>query len=148
MAVRWFRWSLQSRDGSISLVDDYHLYYVLVPLSIANYCPKLGFGHIYFRPKCRHKCRFPILLWYQDFYSLLLMSGPPFIRGGGRTSYRNSRDSGLNLSNRSEICDRLLGGTAAEMPFKFQSDMIIITPKVAASKLRENWRQDVLQLSE
>ena len=36
--------------------------------------------------------------------------------------------------------DRHLGSTAAEMPVKFQSDTIIITPNLAASRLREIWR--------
>ena len=50
--------------------------------------------------------------------------------------------SGLNFSNRSEIC------SAVEMPVKFQSDTLIITPNLAASRLREIWWSDVLPLSE
>ena len=40
-----------------------------------------------------------------------------------------SRDSRLHFSNR-----------AAEMPVKFQSDTIIITSNLAASRLHEIWR--------
>ena len=38
------------------------------------------------------------------------------------------------------IFERNLGSTAAEMPVKFQSDTIIITLNLAASRLREIWR--------
>ena len=36
--------------------------------------------------------------------------------------------------------DWLLGSWAAEMPVKFQSDTIIITSNLAASRLHEIWR--------
>ena len=36
--------------------------------------------------------------------------------------------------------DNHLGSNAAEMPVKFQNDTIIITPNLAASRLREIWR--------
>ena len=36
--------------------------------------------------------------------------------------------------------DRYIGSTAAGIPVKFQSDTIIITPNLAASRLREIWR--------
>ena len=44
--------------------------------------------------------------------------------------------------------DRHLASSAGEMPVKFQSDAIIITPKHAASRLHEIWQWDVLPLSE
>ena len=44
-----------------------------------------------------------------------------------------SRDSGLDFSNHSEIWQ------APEMPVKFQSDTIIITSNLAASRLDGIW---------
>ena len=44
--------------------------------------------------------------------------------------------------------DRHLGSRAAEMPVKFQIDTIIMTSNLAASRLHEIRRQDVLSLSE
>ena len=41
-----------------------------------------------------------------------------------------------------------LGSSSAEMFVKFQSDTMIMTPNLVASRLHEIWRQDVLPLSE
>ena len=48
------------------------------------------------------------------------------------------RDSGLD---RSEIY-RHLGSSAVEMPVKFQSDTVIVTSYLVASRLHEIWRYD------
>ena len=60
----------------------------------------------------------------------------------GRKSYckiSKPRDSGLNFFKHSEIWPHL-HSTAAEMPVKFLSDAVIITPNLAASRRREIWR--------
>ena len=44
--------------------------------------------------------------------------------------------------------ERHLASGVAEVPVEFQSDTIIITPNLAASRLHEIWRQDVLPLNE
>ena len=44
--------------------------------------------------------------------------------------------------------DRHLGSNAAELPVKFQSDTIIITSNLAASRLPEIWCLDVHTLSD
>ena len=44
--------------------------------------------------------------------------------------------------------DRRLVSTTAEMPAKFQSVMIIITPNPIVSRLCQIWRKDVSPLSE
>ena len=41
-----------------------------------------------------------------------------------------------------------LGSSAAEMPVKFQSNMIITTSNLKASNLHEIWREIILPLSE
>ena len=50
------------------------------------------------------------------------------------------RDSGLDLSNRTKI-DSHLGSRTTEMPVEFQSDTIITTSNVTASRLHEIWRK-------
>ena len=44
--------------------------------------------------------------------------------------------------------DRHLGSSAAKMPIKLQSDTIIVTFDLVASRLHEVWRLDVLPLNE
>ena len=44
--------------------------------------------------------------------------------------------------------DSRLGNTAAEMPVKCQSNTIIMTSNLAASRLHEIWRKDVRLLND
>ena len=73
----------------------------------------------------------------------ILVAGPLL---SGRTSYRKISWSleatrfGFKLFSVALKFDRHLGSGATEMPVKFQSDKIIITSNLAASRLREIWQ--------
>ena len=56
-------------------------------------------------------------------------------------SRSSDRDSGLDFSNRSKF-DRNIDSSAVDMPVKLQSDAIIITANLAASRFHEIWRWD------
>ena len=72
----------------------------------------------------------------------------------GKMSYRKISWSfeatgfGFRLFQSLRKVDSRIGSTTAEIPAQFQSDAIIITSNLAAWRLHEIWRYDVLPLSE
>ena len=83
-----------------------------------------------------------LILWYKKYISQ--DTGPLFTKRADvlRQDLAKSRSRAIRVLTCPIALkfDRHLGSTAAEMSVKFQSDTIIITPHLAASRLREIWR--------